>query len=317
MLRLERTDQPARRAVASVRGNAPHTPPLVARTPATHPPSASLHQPQSPRPPCLSQRGTHTGSDRQRAHPPTIAFSSIVIVIVSVIINLPRAREAQAPAHKRNRGRAPKGHSTSLSRWHARGPDAPERKHREHHEQPIESSRPAHRHATHLSPASRRPRTERLPAATWRKQGGTMARASPTHAHLHSPGALRQGPEPGGEAGHRDKRGLAHRVAFAFCARMMALHVWRKEGHSCRFRARNALTAWGWGRGLEVGFLVLYDVSREGPSYQTDHSNSTLAGTGLLFTSIIHTSQGKWPATRDIYIEEVGREREREKMCLS
>ena len=233
MLRLERADQPARRAVASVRGNAPHTPPLVARTPATHPPSASLHQPQSPRPPCLSQRGTHTGSDRQRAHPPTIAFSSIVIVIVSVINNLPRAREAQAPAHKRNRGRAPKGHSTSLSRWHARGPDAPERKHREHHEQPIESSRPAHRHATHLSPASRRPRTERLPAATWRKQGGTMARASPTHAHLHSPGALRQGPEPGGEAGHRDKRGLAHRVAFAFCARMMALHVWRKEGHSC------------------------------------------------------------------------------------
>ena len=226
-----------------MRGNAPHTPPLVARTPATHPPSASLHQPQSPRPPCLSQRGTHTGSDRQRAHPPTIAFSSIVIVIVSVIINLPRAREAQAPAHKRNRGRAPKGHSTSLSRWHARGPDAPERKHREHHEQPIESSRPAHRHATHLSPASRRPRTERLPAATWRKQGGTMARASPTHAHLHSPGALRQGPEPGGEAGHRDKRGLAHRVAFAFCARMMALHVWRKEGHSCRFRARNALPA--------------------------------------------------------------------------
>ena len=69
----------------------------------------------------------------------------------------------------------------------------------------------------------------------------------------------------------------------------------------------------GWGRGLEVGFLVLYDVSREGPSYQTDHSNSTLAGTGLLFTSIIHTSQGKWPATRDTYIEEVGsRERERE-----
>ena len=36
-----------------------------------------------------------------------------------------------------------------------------------------------------------------------------------------------------------------------------------------------------------------------------------------MFTSIIHTSQGKWPATRDIYIEEVGREREREKMCLS
>ena len=85
-----------------------------------------------------------------------------------------------------------------------------------------------------------------------------MARASPTHAHLHSPGVLRQGPEPGGEAGHRDKRGLAHRVAFAFCARMMALHVWRKEGHSCRFRAGNALpaksiaTAWGWRRGLGV-----------------------------------------------------------------
>ena len=100
-----------------------------------------------------------------------------------------------------------------------------------------------------------------------------MARASPTHAHLHSPGALRQGPEPGGEAGHRDKRGLAHRVAFAFCARMMALHVWRKEGHSCagfaqgtrflrfqqeclscRFRAGNALTAWGGGGVWRLGF---------------------------------------------------------------
>ena len=34
-----------------------------------------------------------------------------------------------------------------------------------------------------------------------------------------------------------------------------------------------------------------------------------------MFTLIIHTSQGKWPATRDIYIEEVGsRERERENM---
>ena len=80
----------------------------------------------------------------------------------------------------------------------------------------------------------------------------------------------------------------------------------------CRFRAGNALTAWGWGRGLEVGFLVLYDVSREGPSYQTDHSNSTLAGTGLLFTSIIHTSHGQ-VASNSGYIYRGGGQRERER----
>ena len=51
-----------------------------------------------------------------------------------------------------------------------------------------------------------------------------------------------------------------------------------------------------------LGFLVLYDVSLRGSSYQTDHSNSTLGGTGLLFTSIIHTSLGKWHAYSHIFI---------------